>query len=219
VKRSLIPAVLSLLVIALWGMACASPPAPYVPPPPVHSVNSNPSGASISVNGTYFGVTPMNITRHSDFNMTIEKAGYKTIEIGVGPSTPLALNFKLEKLAPSTFTRTMEATWASIEVRPELGFETSWNAIVDLLTRRFDLEVISKENGYVRTNWLYTWTGIMDEDYRVRVTIKFAPDHSKLEVKSEAQFRSESGWLLGTDEALLQTLKTDIMGSVGRATR
>ena len=56
-------------------------------------------------------------------------------------------------------------------------------------------------------------------DYRVRVTTKFSPDHRKLEVKSEAQFHTSSGWVLGTDEALLQTLKTDIMGSVGRSTR
>jgi len=79
--------------------------------------------------------------------------------------------------------------------------------------------VISKDNGYVRTNWLYTWTGTMNENYRVRVTVKFSPDHSKLEVKSEAQFKGWEGWILGTDEALLQTLKTDIMGTVGRSTR
>jgi hypothetical protein len=53
----------------------------------------------------------------------------------------------------------------------------------------------------------------------VRVTIKFSPDHRKLDVKSEAQFHTNTGWVLGTDEALLQTLKTDIMGSVGRSTR
>lgn len=121
--------------------------------------------------------------------------------------------------APTTFTRTMEPTWASIEVRPELGSETAWNSVVDLLARRFDLEVISKENGYVRTNWLYTWTGVMSDNYRVRVTVKFSPDHSKVEVKSEAQFHGFEGWILGTDEALLQTLKTDIMGVVGRSTR
>ena len=100
-----------------------------------------------------------------------------------------------------------------------MDFEKAWNAIVDLLSRRFDLEVISKDNGYLRTNWLYTWTGTMSEDYRVRVTVKFAPNHSKVEVKSEAHFNTGGGWVLGTDEALIQTLKTDIMGSVGRATR
>jgi hypothetical protein len=113
----------------------------------------------------------------------------------------------------------MEATWASVEVRPELGYENAWNSVVDLLARRFDLEVISKDNGYIRTNWLYTWTGVMSDNYRVRVTIKFSPDHTKVEVKSEAQFHGLEGWILGTDEALLQTLKTDIMGTVGRSTR
>jgi hypothetical protein len=217
VKKSLLASALSLLVIAIWSMACASPPPPA--PPPTYGINSTPSGATVKVDGAIMGTTPMQFSRFGAATLTIEKTGFKTINTGIGPSSPRSLHFELEKLAPTTFTRTLEPTWAGIEIRPELGYENAWNAIVDLLARRFDLEVISKDNGYVRTNWLYTWTGVMSEDYRVRVTVKFAPDHSKLEVKSEAQFRDVSGWVLGTDEALLQTLKTDIMGSVGRSTR
>jgi hypothetical protein len=167
------------------------------------------------------GTTPAVVLVHDgqQKSISIEKTGFKSASGALSYAAPYNLNFDLEKVAPTTFTRTMEPTWAGIEVRQDMDFEKAWNAIVDLLSRRFDLEVISKDNGYLRTNWLYTWTGTMSEDYRVRVTVKFAPNHSKVEVKSEAHFNTGGGWVLGTDEALIQTLKTDIMGSVGRATR
>lgn len=217
-KRSLLLATLSCTVIAFWSLACATPP-PAPPPSKIYNITSTPSGATVKLDGAIVGTTPATFNRLGSAPISIEKTGFKPINSAISADSPRALHFEMEKTAPSTFTRTMEPTWAGVEVRPELGYENAWNSVVDLLARRFDLEVLSKDNGYIRTNWLYTWTGVMSEDYRVRVTIKFSPDHSKLEVKSEAQFREVGGWVLGTDEALLQTLKTDIMGSVGRSTR
>jgi len=207
--------------VAFWILACASkpPPAPYVAPQKWYEINSTPAGATVKVDGAVVGTTPTRFNRLGNAALSVEKSGYETANTALSEQAAPVLHFNLEKLAPTTFTRTMEATWANVEVRPELGFENAWNSTVDLLTRRFDLEVISKDNGYIRTNWLYTWTGVMSEDYRVRVTVKFSPDHRKLELKSEAQFHTSTGWVLGTDEALLQTLKTDVMGSVGRSTR
>ena len=121
--------------------------------------------------------------------------------------------------APKSFVRTMEPTWASVEVKNDIPYEKAWACVVDLLAKRFDLVVISKEAGYVRTAWLYTWTGTLRENYRVRVIAKFSPDKKKVEVKSEAQYSGPSGWIMGSDTRLLSTLKTDIMGSVGRTTR
>jgi hypothetical protein len=120
---------------------------------------------------------------------------------------------------PKSFVRTMEPTWASIEVRAELPYEKAWATVVDILVKRFDLEVMSKEDGYLRTNWLYTWTGELQENYRVRVTAKFSPDHTKVEVKSEAEYGGSGQWVMGYDTRLLQTIKGDVMGSIGRTTR
>lgn len=216
-KRAHLAFSISTVFVAFWIMACATEPLPA--PQKWYDINSTPAGATVKVDGAVVGTTPVRFNRLGNAQLTIEKAGYVTVNGSLSPQASPALHFQLEKLAPTTFTRTMEPTWAGIEVRPELGFQNAWNSTVDLLTRRFDLEVISKDNGYIRTNWLYTWTGVMSEDYRVRVTIKFSPDQKKVDVKSEAQFKTLTGWVLGTDEALLQTLKTDIMGSVGRSTR
>jgi len=49
--------------------------------------------------------------------------------------------------------------------------------------------------------------------------VKFSPDWKKVDVKTEANFLKNDGWIVGTDTRLLQTVKTDIMGVVGRTTR
>lgn len=127
--------------------------------------------------------------------------------------------------APGTFIQTNEPGWNTIELRDDVSYDQAWNSIVDLLSRRFDIEVISKDDGYIRTGWLYSWTGKLQDNYRVRGIIKFTPEKKKVEVKSEAHYYSRgflgigSEWVLGMDELLTTTLRTDIMGKVGRVAR
>jgi hypothetical protein len=120
---------------------------------------------------------------------------------------------------PHTFVRTMEPTWASIELREGLEGTAAWQEVCDTLGKLFDLEMLHQGSGYLRTGWLYTWTGRVTENYRVRVTVKFSPDWKKCEVKSEAEYGGASGWTMGYDSRLLETVKTDIMGRIGRTTR
>ena len=120
---------------------------------------------------------------------------------------------------PKTFVKTMEPAWASIEIRDDLNYTNAWNGVVDTLVKRFDMEILSQQDGYARTTWLYSWTGTVQENYRVRVTAKFAPDHKVVEVKSEAEYGGPGNWVTGYDTRLLETIKTDIMGKVGRTTR
>lgn len=122
-------------------------------------------------------------------------------------------------MAPKTFVKTIEPTWASVELRTDVPYERAWAVVVDTLVKRFDLEVLSKEDGYIRTSWLYTWTGKVMENYRVRVTAKFSPDKTKCEIKSEAEYGGAGNWIMGYDSRLLQTIKTDAMGTIGRTTR
>ena len=120
---------------------------------------------------------------------------------------------------PKTFVKTMEPAWASVEIRDDLAYPVAWNAVVDTLVKRFDMEILSQQDGYARTTWLYSWTGKVQENYRVRVTTKFSPDHKVVEVKSEAEYGGPGNWIPGYDSRLLETIKTDIMGKVGRTTR
>ena len=129
---------------------------------------------------------------------------------------------------PESFVRTkdraptvQEPGWTSIEVRNGLPFEEAWEEAVDLLARRFDLEMISKDGGYIRTTWAYDWIkpGEQSQNYRVRTVLKFSPDRRRIDLKTEAQYLNGRNWASGTDSRLLRTLKTDLMGVVGRTTR
>lgn len=125
------------------------------------------------------------------------------------------------RCAPANFVRTHEPSWASIEIREDLDFEQAWNYVIDVLARKFDLEVISKDGGYVRSSWIHNWwkPGELTEDYRVRVLVKFSPDRKVLDIRTEANYFTGGSWVLGTDNSLLKTAKSDLMGVVGRTTR
>lgn len=119
-------------------------------------------------------------------------------------------------MAPGTFVKTPQPAWAAVEIRPDIPYEKAWEGFVDSLVKKFDVEVISKENGYIRTGWCYSWTGKTADDYRVRVTAKFSPDHGRVEVKSEAEYGGPGKWVPGYDRGLLESMKKDLESSIGK---
>jgi hypothetical protein len=88
---------------------------------------------------------------------------------------------------------------------------------VDYLIKRFDMDLMSRADGYLRTHWSYTWKGELDPTYRVRVALKFSPDMKTLEVKTEAQSGGEGEWVTGYDTRLRDTIKMDLEALIGSA--
>jgi hypothetical protein len=122
---------------------------------------------------------------------------------------------------PETFVQGDESTWSSIEIKSGISFEHAWEKVVDVLAKKFELEMISKDGGYVRTSWIYTWwkIGERTENYRVRAIVKFSADRQTVDMKAEANYLDGDQWKLGFDTRLTETVKQDIMGVVGRTTR
>ena len=122
---------------------------------------------------------------------------------------------------PTSFVRASAPSWSSVELRAEVASEDAWKEVVDVLARNFELEMISKDGGYIRTSWIHTWwkEGTHTKNYKVRAIIKFPPSGNKVDIKTEAAFLYNGVWISGMDTRLLQTVKTDIMGVVGRTTR
>ena len=121
--------------------------------------------------------------------------------------------------APRSFSRTQTPSWSTIEIRKGLGYDRAWDTVLDIVVKDFALDVAMREEGYIRTEWLYTWSGAYLSNYRVRVSLKFSPDRTTLQVRPEAQFLAGNNWSVGTDTRLVSTIKTDLMGTVGRTTR
>ena len=120
---------------------------------------------------------------------------------------------------PRSFSQVLSPGWATIEIRDGVDYDHAWKTTLGILVRDFDLEFVSKDDGYIRTAWTYTWSGTYQQNYRVRVTAKFSDDRKSLDIKSEAHALQGMVWLLGVDSRQLATLKTDLMGTIGRTTR
>jgi hypothetical protein len=101
-----------------------------------------------------------------------------------------------------------------------VNYDKAFNEVLDVIAKRFEMDMINKEGGYGRTNWIYTWNlkGKYTEKYRTRVIFKFSADRTKVDIKTEAEMGGEPQWIKGWDSRLLATIKQDIMGVVGRTT-
>jgi hypothetical protein len=120
---------------------------------------------------------------------------------------------------PKTFLRGEASQWQVFELRSDVDFQHAWDNVYDILVKDFDIAVAYKEDGYIRTDWLYSFGGKYNYTYRVRATVRFSADRKAVRVKTDAQFLDGKNWLIGVDSRLLTTLKTDLMGTIGRTTR
>ena len=121
--------------------------------------------------------------------------------------------------APTGFVRAVAGgTWSSITIREDLTYDQAFNEVMDVVAKRFEMDMISKDGGYGRTNWIYTWNtrGAYSRKYRTRVIFKFSNDRKEVDIKTEAEFGGEPRWIRGYDTRLLSTIKQDISGAVGR---
>ena len=122
-------------------------------------------------------------------------------------------------IRPSSFVKATDGgAWSSIMIREDLSYDQAFNEVLDVVAKRFEMDMISKDGGYGRTNWCYTWNdrGRYTEKYRTRVIFKFSNDRKKVDIKTEAEFGGEPRWIRGFDTRLLSTVKQDISGVVGR---
>jgi hypothetical protein len=113
-------------------------------------------------------------------------------------------------------------TWRSIEVREGMAKDDIWRVMVDGLSQKFDLEVLDKESGYLRTSWKYTFIvrGHISERYRARIIVKATgADWKTVQVKSEANWLAKGGWMMGYDSRLLEDVYGDLQGRIGRVRR
>jgi len=140
---------------------------------------------------------------------------------------------------PTSFVSTPgeSGIWKSIEVREGATRAVLWSTVVDALSSKFDLEVLDKESGYVRTGWNSTIVrtgggggGIArlgggrggqasENRYRARIITKFNPDFTVLQVKSEANWLDDGTWVVGYDTLVLEDVYGDLQGRIGRVRR
>jgi hypothetical protein len=116
--------------------------------------------------------------------------------------------------------------WSTIEIRSDLDYDRAWNACFSVIARRFDIKVFSKEAGYIQSEWTPDWVTqewtqeiSLGGNWNHRATILFAPDKRSVQVRVESHRQTEDYSGYGFHLTLTETIRSDIMGLVGRATR
>jgi hypothetical protein len=123
--------------------------------------------------------------------------------------------------APTTFVKTT-AGWKTIEFNENIqGFDTAWQRCVDTIARDYDIEMIDKNSGYLRTAWIYGISGGVYNRYRGRITVKFSElkNPTMVDIKTEAQWLSDESsgiWTPGFDKNFQRDVYTALSGRLGR---
>ena len=109
--------------------------------------------------------------------------------------------------------------WVSVLINKNIKYELAFDDVLSIVTRNFEIDMISPEAGYMRTKWNTTYikmsNGAIRKDYRVRVTIKMSKERMKIDVNAEAERLVGEYWRKGYDTSLLETMRLDISGVVG----
>lgn len=139
----------------------------------------------------------------------------------VAGSLALSLGASLGGCAPKSFVRSAPG-WKVIELRDGLDgkYDEAWQTTVDTVARDWDIEIMDKSSGYLRTAWVHGISGGDYERYRARITVKYprTDKPEKAEVKTEAQWLQDRpmGWVTGFDMTFQRDVYAALSGRLGR---
>ena len=101
-----------------------------------------------------------------------------------------------------------------VQIHENFDYDKAFSTALDLLTEKYEMEMINKDGGYARSAWNYykKSNGRSDNKKRVRVTMKFNHDRTQLSIKTEVQKLKRDEWIDGYDTRLGQQTRNDIQG-------
>ena len=104
--------------------------------------------------------------------------------------------------APSTFHKGASSGWKSIALQNALAedYDKTWQKTVDTIARKWDIEIMDKDSGYLRTSWQHGISGVsgaLASRYAGRLTIKFPTVKvpiEKVDLKTDAKWLEMNAW-------------------------
>jgi len=83
----------------------------------------------------------------------------------------------------------MDNGWITYEVRDGLSYNEAWMVVVDaLLTRGYQFETLSKDDGYMKTEFLHETVESQGVEVRTRVSIKFTYGRKTVRMKVDEDY-------------------------------
>ena len=119
--------------------------------------------------------------------------------------------------APDSFMQMNRQYWESMEIKSNVKYEDAWQRVIYIITKKFELEMISKEDGYVRSSYgqSYFTEDLQNERYQIRIVAKFTPDRKKIEFKIESRMWDGKIWHNGSDVRVAANMRKDFLNSLG----
>ena len=107
-----------------------------------------------------------------------------------------------------------QAEWMRVMMHENFNYDQAFSTALDLLTEKYEMEMINKDGGYARSAWNYyrNKKGVNDKKFRVRVTLKFNHDRTQLSVKTEVQKLVRGEWIDGYSDVVGRQVRDDIQG-------
>lgn len=107
-----------------------------------------------------------------------------------------------------------QAEWMRVQIHENFDYNKAFATALDLLSEKYEMEMINKDGGYARSAWNYyrKSKGAVDQKTRVRVTLKFNHDRTQLSVKTEVQRLMRDEWVDGYSDVLGRQTRDDIQG-------
>lgn len=119
--------------------------------------------------------------------------------------------------APDSFMRMTKQYWEVVNIKPSMAYNDAWERVIYIITKKFELEMISKEDGYVRSAYgpSYFTEDMQNDKYQVRIVAKFTPDKKKLEFKIESRIWDGKIFQNGSDVRVAANMRRDFLNSLG----
>ena len=107
-----------------------------------------------------------------------------------------------------------QAEWMRVQIHENFDYNKAFSTALDLLSEKYEMEMINKDGGYARTapNYYRKSGGGIIEKLRVRVTLKFNHDRTQLSVKTDVQKRKKGDWIDGYNDKLGRQIRDDLQG-------
>jgi hypothetical protein len=79
--------------------------------------------------------------------------------------------------------------WITYEVREGLEYNDAWMVVVDaVLTRGYQFETLSKDDGYMKSEWLHETVASQGVEVRTRISVKFTYGRRTVRVKIDEDY-------------------------------
>ncbi len=107
-----------------------------------------------------------------------------------------------------------QAEWMRVQIHENFDYNKAFSTALDLLTEKYEMEMINKDGGYARTAWNYyrKSKGAVDKKARVRISLKFNHDRTQLSVRTEVQRLISGDWVDGYSDVIGSQIRNDIQG-------